>query len=99
MAAEILRFPNGRAGNGRRRVARGHDLGPTLETALRVHNLIVQGLRLRRFVRNRQGLAAALLRELNELYGEDAMPLAVDDFSIVYGCDPFAFLEHLAECR
>jgi len=99
MAAQILCFPNGPATVRRRRAPRGRDLGPTLETALRVHTLIVQGLRLRRFVRHRQGLTAALLRELNEIYGEDGMRVAVDDFTVIYGCDPFAFLEHLAECR
>lgn len=100
MAAQILPFPSA-AGSARRRrrSGRGRDLGPTLETALHVHHLVVHGLRLNRFSRHRQGTAAALLRDLHEVYGEEQVRVVIDTFTLVYGCDPFAFLEHLASCR
>jgi hypothetical protein len=70
-----------------------------VETALYVHHLIVHGLRLRRLTGRRRSPAAALLHELNAIYGEEQTRIVIDDFSLVYGCDPFTFLEHLSDCR
>lgn len=65
-----------------------------LDTALDVHGLIVKGLYDGIFTGGRRERCKALESLIDSTYGPHLSALAEGHFELVYGCDPFTFVEH-----
>ncbi len=96
----VIDFPSGRS---RAAAARGaeHDPAPELpddvfEVAVAVHQLIVQALRCEHFASNPEYLKGALEGAIGDLFGRGRERLAEAKFELVYGIDPYTFVDHAA---
>lgn len=74
-------------------------LGNAIETAVEVHDLIIEGFRCPCFAENCEGLKAVLPAALSDLFGPEYVAWAECQFELIYGVDPYAFIDHLASYR
>ena len=74
------------------------DLGPSVDFAVWLHDIIIDGLRSGQFSKHEHGLAAALADLFSHLQrrGTDYIEIAEGHFELVYGCDPYTFVARLA---
>lgn len=70
-------------------------LGDAIETAVEVHDLIIEGLRCHSFSDNPGGLKAILPAALGDLFGPEYVEWAETRFEMIYGVDPYAFIDHV----
>lgn len=70
-------------------------LGDAIDTALEVHDLIVEGLRCHCFKKNPEGLKAILPAALSDLFGPEYIQWAETRFELIYAVDPYTFVDHL----
>jgi len=71
------------------------DLGPSVDLAVWLHDIIIDGLRSGQFSGHKQGSAAALADLLSRIQGGDLLEIAQWHFERVYGSNPFAFVSRL----
>jgi hypothetical protein len=70
-------------------------LGEAIETAVEVHDLIVEGLRCHSFVDSPEGLKTILPAALSDLFGPEYVRWAETQFELIYTVDPYTFIDHL----
>jgi len=71
------------------------DLGPSVDLAVWLHDIIIDGLRSGQFSGHKHGPAAALADLLARIQGGDLVEIAQWHFERVYGSDPYAFVSRL----
>jgi hypothetical protein len=71
------------------------DLGPSVDLAVWLHDIIIDGLRSGQFSGHEHGPAAALADSLARIQGGDLLEIAQWHFERVYGSDPYAFVSRL----
>jgi len=74
-------------------------LGEAIETAAEIHDLIIEGLRCPCFAENSAGLKAVMPAALSDLFGPEYVDWAETQFDLIYGVDPYTFIDHLAAYR
>jgi hypothetical protein len=74
------------------------DLGPSVDLAVWLHDIIIDGLRSGQFSSHEHGPSAALADLLSHVHnrGSDLIEIAEGHFKLVYGCDPYTFVARLA---
>lgn len=89
----VIEFPGG----GRRPPPEPPEerLGEALETAVEVHDLIIEGLRCHTFSENPGGLKAILPAALSDLFGPEYVQWAETQFEMIYAVDPYTFIDHV----
>jgi len=93
----VIKFPGG--GRPPSPEATEVRLGEAIETAAEVHDLIMEGLRCPCFAENAAGLKAVLPAALSDLFGPEYVDWAEAQFELIYGVDPYAFIDHLVAYR
>lgn len=90
----VIKFPGG--GRPPPPGPPGARLGDAIETAVEVHDVIVEGLRCPNFSDNVEGLKMILPAALSDLFGPDYVRWAETQFELVYAVDPYAFIDHMS---
>jgi hypothetical protein len=72
------------------------DLGPSVDLAVWLHDIIIDGLRSGQFSSHERGPSGALADLLSRVIGSDFVAIAEGHFELVYGCDPYTFVARLA---
>ncbi len=93
MGVTVIKFPGG--GHPSPPEPPEERLGDTIDTALEVHDLILEGLRCHCFSENPGGLKAILPAALSDLFGPEYIQWAETQFELIYGVDPYTFIDHL----
>ena len=70
-------------------------LGDVIETAVEVHDLIIEGFRCHCFLENPDGLKTILPAALGDLFGPEYVQWAETQFELIYAVDPYTFIDHL----
>ncbi len=70
-------------------------LGDVIETAVEVHDLIIEGFRCHCFSDNPEGLKTILPAALGDLFGPEYVRWAETQFELIYAVDPYTFIDHL----
>ncbi len=93
MSVTVIKFPGG----GDRPPPEPPDarLGDAVDTAVEVHDLIIEGLRCHSFADNPGGLKAILPAALSDLFGPQYLEWAETQFETIYAVDPYTFIDHL----
>jgi len=93
MGVTVIKFPGG----GRRPPPEPPEvrLGYAIDTAVEVHDLIIEGLRCHSFFENPDGLKAILPAALSDLFGPEYVAWAETQFEVIYTVDPYTFIDHL----
>jgi hypothetical protein len=71
------------------------DLGPSVDLAVWLHDIIIDGVRSGQFSGHEHGPAAALADLLSHIQGGDLLEIAQWHFERLYGSDPYAFVSRL----
>ena len=71
------------------------ELGPSVDLAVWLHDIIIDGLRSGQFSGHRHGPAAALAELLTHIQGGDLLEIAEWHFERIYGSDPYTFVSRL----
>jgi len=89
----IIQFPSG----GRRPPPEPPEqrLGDTIDTAVEVHDLIIEGLRCHCFQANPEALKTILPAALSDLLGPEYVQWAETQFELIYAVNPYTFIDHL----
>ncbi len=100
MSSEIIDFRTASA--LRRKIEAANDertdLGASIDFAVWLHDIVMDGLRSGRFSNHEHGPAAALADVFSALQklGTDYVDIAEEHFELVYGSDPYTFVSRLA---
>ena len=100
MSGELTKFRAARS--VRRKIEAANDerteLGPSIDLAVWLHNIIIDGLRLGQFSGHKDGPAGALDELFSRLHrtGTNYIETAEEHFELVYGSDPYTFIDRLA---
>jgi len=74
----------------------GPDLGDTLETAIEVHQMIMNCFNMDGLRENPDAIGSVLTFAMSHHFGPDLVLWAEQQFEAVYGVHPFTFIDHVA---
>jgi hypothetical protein len=72
-------------------------LGVPVDIAVWIHDVIIDGLNSGEFDECEGGPLGALAQFLQDKHGGDIAAAAEGCFELIYGCDPYTFLIHVAK--
>jgi hypothetical protein len=99
MSNNVIEFPVGFSERRRADAQSGFhtNLGHPVDIAVWIHDLIIDGLNSGEFHDCEGGPVAALSQFLQDKHGGDLAAAAEGCFEMIYGCDPYTFLMHVAK--
>jgi hypothetical protein len=98
MSGNVIEFP---IGISERRKAEAStplhtDLGAAVDIAVWIRDLIIDGLNSGELLDDEDGPCVALAKFLQDKHGRDLAAAAEGCFGLIYGCDPYTFVRHVA---
>lgn len=69
----------------------------TVEAAVTIHGLVLDGLGSEHFAAHPDKLKAILREAIGDVFGADMVAWAEQQFTQIYECDPYAFIDRLSE--
>ncbi len=70
-----------------------------MDTAFEVHRMIYNGLQMEPFREHPGALGSVLTVALTKEFGPDLVHWAEQQFELVYGTDPYTFIDHVTSYR
>ena len=99
MSGDVIGFQAARMARHKAEAANDEwtDLGPSVDLAVWLHDIVVDGVRCGQFSGHEHGPSAALAELLSHFHirGSCFVEVAEEHFRRVYGCDPYTFIARL----
>ncbi len=101
MSGDVIGFQAARMERHKAKAANDErtDLGPSVDLAVWLHDIVIDGLRSGQFSSHEQGPSGALADLLSHIHSQGGclVEIAEQHFELVYGCDPYTFVARLGD--